>query len=111
MNDKGIEETNLPFWFNINDNEFISQVSSNKFKCNVGFEKDVEYDIDVEFINYRTRKIVDVHVYYKTQLIQAIPTQMGLSLNELYYKHISHRFYNYRICPKAQRAKSIVVIL
>ena len=48
MNDEGITETNLPFWHNVNDNESIFKVSSQNWKCYVGFEKDVEYNIDVE---------------------------------------------------------------
>ena len=55
MNDKGITETNLPFWYNVNDNEFILKVSSKNCKCYVGFEKDVEYHIDVE-CKYETKK-------------------------------------------------------
>ena len=47
MNDKGITETKLPFWYNVNDNDFILKVSSHNCTCYVGFEKDVEYDIDV----------------------------------------------------------------
>ena len=46
MNDKGITETNLPFWYNLHDNEFILKVSSQNCKC-VGFEKHVEYNIGV----------------------------------------------------------------
>ena len=54
MNDKGIREPNLPFWYNVNANESILKVSSLNCKCyanmplNVGFEKDVELNIDVE---------------------------------------------------------------
>jgi len=55
MNDKGNTESNLPFWYNINDNEFILKVSSHSCKCDVVFEKDIEYNIDVEFRNYRTK--------------------------------------------------------
>ena len=43
------------FWYNINDHEFILKVSSQNCKCNIGLEKDIEYNIDVEFRNYRTR--------------------------------------------------------
>ena len=39
MIDKGITETNLPFWHNVNDNEF--KVSLQSCKCYAGFEKDV----------------------------------------------------------------------
>ena len=39
MNDKGITETNLPLWYNVNDNESILKVSSQNCKCCVGFEK------------------------------------------------------------------------
>ena len=46
MNGKGIPETNLPSWYNVNDNEFILKVSSQNWKSYVGFEKDVEYNID-----------------------------------------------------------------
>ena len=38
MNDKGITETNLPFWYNVNDNEFVLKVTSQNCKCCVGFE-------------------------------------------------------------------------
>ena len=48
MNGKGITETNLPFWYNVNDNEFKLEVSSQNCKCYVGFEKHVEYNIDLE---------------------------------------------------------------
>ena len=37
-----------------------------KCKCNIAFEKDVEYNIDAEFKHSRTKKIMDIHVYYKT---------------------------------------------
>ena len=43
------------FWYNVNDNGFILTVSSQNCKCyadmplNVGFETDVECNIDVEF--------------------------------------------------------------
>ena len=39
MSDKGITETNLPVWYDINDNEFIFKVASQNCKCYVGFEK------------------------------------------------------------------------
>jgi hypothetical protein len=54
MNDKGITETNLPFWYNVNDNEFVLKVTSHNCKCSIGFENNVEYNIDVEFKSYRT---------------------------------------------------------
>ena len=38
MNDKGITETKLPFWYNVHDHEFILKVSSQNCKCRVGFE-------------------------------------------------------------------------
>ena len=38
MNEKGIIETNVPFWSNGNDNKFIFKVSSQNCKCCVGFE-------------------------------------------------------------------------
>ena len=46
---KGITETNLPFWYNVSDNDFILKASSQNCKCYVGFENDVGYNIDVEF--------------------------------------------------------------
>ena len=61
MNDKGITDTTLPFWYNVNDEEFILKVSSHNCKCyanmplNVGFEKDGEYKIDAEFTRYKTQ--------------------------------------------------------
>ena len=66
MNDKGITETNLPFWYNVNDNEFLRKVASQNCKWYVGFEKDVEYSIDVEFRNMQLRRIMNILVYYKT---------------------------------------------
>jgi len=39
MHDKGTSETNLPFRYNVNGNEFILKVSSTNCKCYVGFEK------------------------------------------------------------------------
>ena len=36
---KGISETHLPSWYNVNDNELILKVSSQNCKCDVGFEK------------------------------------------------------------------------
>ena len=50
MNDNGIAKTNLPFWYNVNDNEFILKVSSQKCRCYANMSlhvKDVEYSIDV----------------------------------------------------------------
>ena len=49
MNDKGIRETNLPFWYNANDNDFLFKVTS------IGYEENVEYNIDAEFRGYRTK--------------------------------------------------------
>ena len=51
MNGKGITETNMPFWYNVNDNEFVFKVSSQNCRRHAGFEKDVEYNIDVECKN------------------------------------------------------------
>ena len=56
MNDKGITERNLPFWYNVNDTESLLKVSSQNCRCSVGFEQDVEHNIDVEFIKYRTKQ-------------------------------------------------------
>ena len=53
MNEKGFAESNLPFWYNITDNEFILKVSSQNCKCNIGFEK-MKYNIDAEFKIYTT---------------------------------------------------------
>ena len=39
---KGITETNLPFWYNVNDNEFRLKVTPQSCKFCVGFEKVVE---------------------------------------------------------------------
>ena len=66
MNGKGITKTNLPCWSNVKDIEFILKVSSQNCKCYVGFEEDVEFSIDVELKEYTTKKIMDIHVYYKT---------------------------------------------
>ena len=38
MNAKGITETNLPYWYNVNDDDFILKESSQNCKCSVGFE-------------------------------------------------------------------------
>ena len=58
MNDKGSTDTNLPFWYNVNDNDFILRVSSRYCKCytnmplHVGFEEDVEYNTQLENSGY-----------------------------------------------------------
>ena len=63
MSDKGITETNLPCWYSVDGNEFILQVSSQNCKryanmpLNVGFEKDVDCNIDVELNRYTTKKL------------------------------------------------------
>ena len=62
MSGKGITATNLPFWYNGNDNEFIWKVASQNCKCYAGVEKDVEYNVDVEFKRYTTRKWW-IHMY------------------------------------------------
>ena len=56
MNDKDITETSLPFWYNVNDNEVVLEVSSQNCKCYAGFEKDVDYNIDVEFKRYTSKQ-------------------------------------------------------
>ena len=58
MNDKNIVSKNLPFWYNIDDNEYVLKVSSQNCKCNanVGFVEDVEYVVEVEFKRYNTKK-------------------------------------------------------
>ena len=66
MYDKSITETILPFWYNTNDDEFVLKVSSHNCRCYVGFEKDVEYNIDVGFKKVYNYKIMDILVYYKT---------------------------------------------
>ena len=45
----------MHFWYNVNDNEFIRKESSQNCKCYVGFEKDVEHNIDVESKEYTTK--------------------------------------------------------
>ena len=63
MNDKGITETNLPFWYNVNDDEFVLKATSQNCKCCVGFEKHVEYIFNVEFKGCRTKEYwVDVYI-------------------------------------------------
>ena len=62
MNDKGITETNLPFWCNVSDNEFVLKAISQNCKCCVGFEQNVEYDIDVEFKSYRAKKRIYMYI-------------------------------------------------
>ena len=57
MNARGLTEANLPFWYNVNDNEYILKISAQNCKCHtnmVGFEKD-ESKIDVEFTKYTTK--------------------------------------------------------
>ena len=49
MDDKGITETNLPFWYIVSDNEFILKASSQNCKFYVGFGKDVGYHITHPF--------------------------------------------------------------
>ena len=58
MNARGLTEANLPFWYNVNDNEYILKISAQNCKCDmtVGFVKDEEYNIDVEFKKYTTKK-------------------------------------------------------
>ena len=58
MNEKNIVSTNLPFWNNIDDNEYVLKVSSSNCKCNdnIDFVEDVEYMIEVEFKTYNTKK-------------------------------------------------------
>ena len=64
MNDKGITK-NVPFWYNVNDNEFILKVSSQNCECyanmplHVGCKKDVEYNIDVELKRCTTKDTGD----------------------------------------------------
>ena len=66
MYGKGITETNLLFWYKVNDAEFVLKVSSQNCKCYVGFEKGVELSIDVELTRHTTKKTMSIHVYYKT---------------------------------------------
>ena len=58
MNEKNIVSKNLPFWYNIDDNEYILKVSSQNCKCceNVEFVEGVEYIVEVEFKRYNTKK-------------------------------------------------------
>ena len=58
MNEKNIVSKNLPFWYNIDDNEYVLKVSSQNCKCdgNVEFVEDVEYVFEVEFKRYNTKK-------------------------------------------------------
>ena len=54
MNDNGIAKTNLPFWYNVNDNEFTLKALSQHCEFMQDF-KQVEYNIDVEFETYKTK--------------------------------------------------------
>jgi len=65
MTDKGIPETNLPFRYTVNDNEFILKVASQNCKCYAGFERDVEYNTDVGVRKYTIKKGMDILAYYK----------------------------------------------
>ena len=58
MNEKHIASKNLPFWYNIDVNEYVLKVSSQNCKCyaNVDFVEDVEYVVEVEFKRYNTKK-------------------------------------------------------
>ena len=58
MNGKGSVATNLLFWYNIDDNEYILQVSSQICKRyeRVEFVEGVEYIVEVEFKRYNTKK-------------------------------------------------------
>ena len=62
MNEQNIASKNLPFWYNIDDNEYVLKVSSHNCKCyanmplNVGFVEYVEYVIEVEFKRHNTKK-------------------------------------------------------
>jgi hypothetical protein len=58
MNEKNIVSKNLPFWYNIDDNEYVLKVSSQNCKCyaNVDFVEDVEFVVEVEFKRYNTKK-------------------------------------------------------
>ena len=57
MNEKHIASKNLPFWYNIDVNEYVLKVSSQNCKCyaNVDFVEDVEYVVEVEFKRYTTQ--------------------------------------------------------
>ena len=87
MNEKKIVSKNLPFWQNIDDNEYVLKVSSTNCKCNdnVDFVEDVEYMIEVEFKHIILKNQMDIHVYYIILLaiIQSIP----LVRNYLLFKH------------------------
>ena len=58
MNEKSIVPKNLPFWYTVDDNEYVLKVSSQNCKCdgNVEFVEDVEYVFEVEFKRYNTKK-------------------------------------------------------
>ena len=56
MQEKGITQTNLPFWYNTDDEEYILKVSLQNCKFDMNFEKNQEYNIDVEFRRYSTKK-------------------------------------------------------
>ena len=58
MNEKHIASKSLPFWYNIDVNEYVLKVSSQNCKCyaNVDFVEDVEYVVEVEFKRYNTKK-------------------------------------------------------
>ena len=58
-----VQKQTCNFGIMLYDNECILKVTSQNCKCCVGFEKHVEYNADVEYKSYRTKQIMDKHVY------------------------------------------------
>ena len=101
MNEKGIVAKNLPFWYNIDDNEYILKVSSQNCKCyeNVEFVEGVEYIVKVEFKRYNTKKQMVIHVYYIILLMVIIILirkffVLSISYNKIYIYIASTQWSN-----------------
>ena len=59
---KGTTYTNLHFWYNVYAKNLPLKVSSQNCKFYVGFEKDVEYNIDADFKKYTTKKWIYMYI-------------------------------------------------
>ena len=89
MNEKNIVSKNLPFWYNIDVNEYVLKVSSQNCKCyaNVDFVEDVEYVVEVEFKRYTTKNQMVIHVYYIILLVIIKVETIPLIRKLLLFKH------------------------
>lgn len=89
MNEKNIVSKNLPFWYNIDDNEYILKVSSQNCKCceNVEFVEGVEYIVEVEFKRYNTKNQMVIHVYYIILLVIIMVETIPMIRKFFSFKH------------------------